>query len=110
MVKQLALNCTLQNHAGNDMKLLLSNEHSQLLNPGSQTRLQEALSEYLGDKIKLSIELGQGEAETPAQTEARKTAEKQQAAEQSIDQDPVVQALRDNFGAQVMPNSVKPDS
>ncbi|MDH5472901.1 MAG: DNA polymerase III subunit gamma/tau [Gammaproteobacteria bacterium] len=109
MVKQLALNCTLQNYTGSEMNLLLSDEHGQLLNTNSQTRLQEALSEYLRDKIKLTISLGQGESETPAQAEVRKAAEKQQAAEQAIDQDPVVQALRDNFGAQVMPNSVKPN-
>ncbi|MCW8909902.1 MAG: DNA polymerase III subunit gamma/tau [Gammaproteobacteria bacterium] len=110
MVKQLALNCTLQNYSGNNMHLLLSEEHGQLLNAASQNRLQDALSEYLRDTIKLTITLGQAAVETPAQADARKVAEKQRAAEQAIDQDPVVQALRDNFGAQVMPNSVKPGS
>ena len=108
MVKQLAVNCVLQNRNGNEMQLVLNQEHSQLLNPGLQGKLQEALSNYLGEKIKLEVSLGEATAESPAQTAARNVAEKQQAAEQSIEQDPMVQALKDNFGAEVVPNSVRP--
>jgi len=108
MVKQLAINCVLQNRNGSEMQLLLNQEHNQLLNPGSQGKLQESLSNYLGEKIKLEVSLGESSTESPAQTVARNVAEKQQAAEQSVDQDPVVQALKDNFGAEVVPNSVRP--
>ncbi len=108
MVKQLAVNCVLQNRNGNEMQLLLNQEHSQLVNPGLQGKLQEALSNYLSEKIKLEISIGEATTESPAQTAARNVAEKQQAAEQSIEQDPMVQALKDNFGAEVVPNSVRP--
>jgi DNA polymerase-3 subunit gamma/tau len=108
MVKQLAVNCTLEQHSGNDMQLVLNREFSQLLNPNLQNKLQDALSDFLGDRVKLNITLGQPSGETPAQTVARNVAEKQQAAEQSIEQDPVVQALKDNFDAVVVPNSVRP--
>ncbi len=73
-----------------------------------QKKLQEALSNYLGEKIKLEISVGEATTESPAQTAARNVAEKQQAAEQSIEQDPMVQALKDNFGAEIVPNSVRP--
>jgi len=108
MVKQLAVNCTLEQHSGNDMQLVLNREFSQLLNPNLQNKLQDALSDFLGDRVKLNIVLGEATGETPAQTQARNVAEKQQAAEQSIDQDPVVQALKENFDAVVVPNSVRP--
>jgi DNA polymerase-3 subunit gamma/tau len=71
-------------------------------------KLQDALSEYLDEKIKLDISVGQTETETPAETSVRHESEKQQAAELSIEQDPVVQALKDNFDAVVVPNSVQP--
>ena len=108
MVKQLAVNCTLEQYSGNEMQLVLNQEFGQLLNPNLQNKLQDALGEFLGDRVKLSITLGKPETETPAMTAARNVAEKQQAAEQSIDQDPMVQALKDNFDAEVVPNSVRP--
>jgi DNA polymerase III subunit gamma/tau len=108
MVKQLAVNCVLENRNGSEMQLMLNQEHSQLVNPGLQSKLQDALSNYLGEKIKLDIILGTAATESPAQTTARNVVEKQQAAEQSVDQDPMVQALKDNFGAEVVPNSVRP--
>ena len=108
MVKQLAVNCVLESHQGNDMKLTLNREFGQLLNPSLQGKLQDALSSFLGDKVKLDISQGQAEVETPAQTSARNVAEKQLQAEQAINTDPVVQALKENFDASVVPNSVQP--
>ena len=108
MVKQLAVNCSLLSHSGSDMALQLNEEFSQLLNPNLQNKLQDALSEFLGDRVKLTITLGKPASETPAQTAARNVAERQQAAEQSIDEDPVVKALKENFDAEVVPNSVRP--
>lgn len=108
MVSQLAANCVLEKRDGNEMHLVLNDAHSQLLNPNLQTKLQDALAAFLGEKVKLNITVGQAEVETPAQTVARNEVEKQQAAELEIDQDPVVQALKDNFGAEVVPNSVRP--
>lgn len=108
MVKQLAVNCVLESHQGNDMKLTLNKEFGQLLNPSLQGKLQDALSSFLGDKVKLDISQGQAEVETPAQTSARNVAEKQKQAEQAINTDPVVQALKENFDASVVPNSVQP--
>lgn len=108
MVKQLAVNCVLQLHNGNDMQLVLNHEYSQLLNSSLQAKLQDALSAFLGDKIKLNIVLGEPDTESPAQTQARNVAEKQQQAEQSIDDDPTVRALKENFDAEIVPNSVRP--
>ncbi|MDH5485659.1 MAG: DNA polymerase III subunit gamma/tau, partial [Gammaproteobacteria bacterium] len=108
MVKQLAVNCVLQSRNGNEINLQLSEERSQLLNPSMHAKLQDALGDYLDEKIKLDISVGQTETETPAETIVRHETEKQQAAELSIEQDPVVQALKDNFDAVVVPNSVQP--
>jgi len=47
MVKQLALNCTLQEKSATDVKLLLSRENEQLLNPAMHKKLQEALCSSL---------------------------------------------------------------
>jgi len=108
MVKQLAVNCTLQEKSSSEVKLILNRENEQLLNPAMQKKLEEALCTSLQQKLKLYIELGDQQVESPAKTTARNTAERQQMAEDSIQQDPMVQALKENFNAEVVPNSVKP--
>ena len=107
MVRQLAVNCVLQNYSGNEINLLLNQEHKNLLNAGMQSKLQELLSNWLGAKIRLQIDIGAVASETPAQTSQRNVTEKQQAALQSIAQDPLVQALKENFGAELVPNSIR---
>jgi len=108
MVKQLAVNCTLLEKSSSEVKLILNKENQQLLNPAMQKKLEEALCASLQQKLKLYIELGDQQVESPAKTTARNTAERQQMAEDSIQQDPMVQALKENFNAEVVPNSVKP--
>jgi len=108
MVKQLAVNCTLKEKNSSEVRLTLSQENEQLLNPALQSKLEEALGNSLQQKLKLHIELGVSAVESPAQTQARNQAERQQSAEESIQQDPMVQALKENFNAEVVPNSVKP--
>jgi len=108
MVKQLAVNCTLKEKSATEVQLILSKEKEQLLTPGLQAKLQDALCNGLQQTLKLKITLGVSDTESPAQTEARNQAERQQSAEESIQQDPMVQALKENFNAQLVPNSVKP--
>lgn len=108
MVKQLAVNCTLQTKSSTEVKLTLNKDNEQLLNPALQKKLEEAMCNSLQQKLKLSIELGDLQIESPAQTQARNQSERQQSAEDTINQDPMVQALKENFNAQVVPNSVKP--
>lgn len=107
MVKQLAVNCVLGSRESGKVQLILGSDHGQLLNPALQGKLQEALSDAFAEKIKLNIVVGKAQTESPAQTTQRNKQEKQQAAEQDIEQDPMVQALKENFGAQVVPNSVR---
>ena len=108
MVKQLAVNCTLQRKSENEVILVLSKSNEQLLNQMLHKKLEEALCSTLQQKLKLHIELGEQQVESPAKTTERNQAERQQSAEESIHQDPMVQALKENFNAEVVPNSVKP--
>jgi DNA polymerase-3 subunit gamma/tau len=109
MVKQLAANCLLQQQDGNTIVLTLDDGHRQLLNSKAEKRLQQALGEYFDADIRLVIELGKpAAAETPAQAEAREKDQRQVQAEQSIEEDGFVQAMKQNFNAEVVPGSVRP--
>jgi DNA polymerase III subunit gamma/tau len=49
-----------------------------------------------------------GDEDTPARRQAQASDERLRAAEQAIESDPAVRAMREVFGATVQPGSVKP--
>ena len=59
-------------------------------------------------ELRIRIELGTPDEETPAQKRNRQDEERQEAAEKSIESDPNVMAVRKAFDATVDPASIKP--
>jgi len=104
----LASNCTLRRRAGSEVELRLSPQHEDLRTENAEHRLQEALSSYLGEPIRLRIEVAEADEETPAQRQQRVGEQEQAAAREAIDRDSVVRALKETFGAEVVEGSVKP--
>ena len=79
---------------------------SESLNQGTaRDRLQTALN-AAGFDVKLAIEIGKV-TDSPAQRNAADLAEKQMAAEDLIRSDPMVQAMVQNFGAKIVPGTIK---
>ncbi|MNF04120.1 DNA polymerase III subunits gamma and tau [compost metagenome] len=56
----------------------------------------------------MSIELIRPEQETPAQAASRKRAERQGEAEASIQADPLIQQMIQQFGAMVRHDTIEP--
>ncbi len=108
MTRALAVHCDWGGRRGDVARLRIDAGHRHLLNPGVQERLESALGEYLGAAVRLAIDLGGVEAEIPAEAEGRTAAGRQRAAEAAIESDPNITALRETFGAEVVPNSIKP--
>jgi DNA polymerase-3 subunit gamma/tau len=106
MVQQLAVHCTLISRDDKKWSLLLGNENKQLHSEKFENRLREALQSYLNSDIKLEIEVGKQQGETPAMQTERKKDERQQSAETDVASDTVVQSLQERFGATVQ--AVKP--
>jgi DNA polymerase-3 subunit gamma/tau len=84
---------------------LLRIERESLSQSGSREKLQLAL-ETLGHSVRLSIEIGPA-SDTPAKRIAAATAERQRMAQDIITQDAYVQQLMRDFGAKIVPGSVK---
>ena len=79
---------------------------SESLNQGvARERLQTALHDA-GHPVKLVVEIGKV-SDSPAQRNAVALAEKQKAAEDLIHSDPLVQAMVQDFGAKIVPGSIK---
>ncbi|MDD1632301.1 MAG: DNA polymerase III subunit gamma/tau, partial [Methylococcaceae bacterium] len=108
IAQQLAANCSLQKREDDAIYLMLDAAHSQLHSKQQEERLQQALQEHFGTPLRLVLQVGAPENETPAQRQAREAAERQQAAQQAIEQDPGVRALQDAFNARIQPDTVRP--
>ncbi|MBD8898207.1 DNA polymerase III subunit gamma/tau [Rhodanobacter sp. DHG33] len=106
----LAQNAVLRERDGNTLVLALQPAHMGMAVEPMLSQMEERISGALGERIKLRfVDIDKSAAAaTPAAraTQARDAA--QAAAEQSIADDPFVQSMKRDFGARVVPQSVKP--
>ena len=82
-------------------------ERESLSQPAAREKLQAALQTSLADSsVRLVVEIGVA-ADTPARRNAAALAERQRAAEALIHGDPFVQDLIRDWGAKIVPGSIK---
>jgi len=74
----------------------------------SRVRLQTVLCEHYGQSLRLEVVVGETGDATAHAVAQQERAARQQAAEDAVAADPFVQALVSNFGARVMPGSIRP--
>jgi DNA polymerase-3 subunit gamma/tau len=104
LVRELALQSQL---VGRDEgHWMLRVERESLNQPTSRERLQNAL-QAAGHAVKLGIEVGTV-TDSPARRNAAAAERRQRAAEEAIQADPFVQDMMRDFGAKIVPGSVKP--
>lgn len=108
LTKELANNCVIKSHDENKIVLSLSPTLEHLLNKSQQNRIELALKSKFGEDLSLEIILEDSENETPAETNARLQREKLKAAQNSINNDPVVQSLLDTFNGTIDQDSIQP--
>ena len=78
-----------------------------LLSAGSKDKLTTALTENLGKPVRLDTEIG-ATTQTAHAADVAGEAERQRHAEQTLQEDPFVQTLMKEFGATIVPGSVRP--
>jgi DNA polymerase-3 subunit gamma/tau len=104
LVRELALQAQLV--ARDEGHWMLRVERESLNQPVSRERLKAALH-AAGHQVDLSVEVGPI-TDSPARRNAVAAAQRQQAAEQIILNDPFVQQMQRDFGAKIVPGSIKP--
>jgi DNA polymerase-3 subunit gamma/tau len=107
MARMLADNCEFRSLDGDRLELAVPEEHKHLLEKVYTDKLQAALAEYFGRKLRLRISTG-GTGNTPARIEGQERQAKLAKAIESIDADPFVRDLVENFDARVKDSSIKP--
>jgi DNA polymerase-3 subunit gamma/tau len=104
MVRELALQSQLI--ARDTDQWLLRLERESLNQPATRDRLTAALA-AAGFPVKLAVEVGRV-TDSPSRRNAAASAEKQLAAEKIITNHPFVQSMVQNFGAKIVPGSLRP--
>lgn len=107
LARTLALNCELASFDDNNINLTVPESEKHLLDATYQDKLSAAIQQHFGRKIKLNLTAG-GTGNTPAKQIFEEKAAVQSQAVSAIEQDPFVQALVSDFGAHVIPSSIKP--
>ncbi len=108
MAMMLAQHCELKGMENDNFMLTLPPAHKHLGEKPYQEKLKNSLTEYFGRPIKLNIELGVTTGPTPVQISQNQKAEREQRAIESIEQDPFVRELVEQFDAKVIESTIKP--
>ncbi|CAN7513630.1 DNA polymerase III subunit gamma/tau [Acidovorax sp. LjRoot38] len=104
LVRELALQSQLVARDGGHW--LLRVERESLNQPTARERLRAAL-EAAGHATQISVEVGHV-IDSPARRNAAAAAERQRRAEEIVNNDPYVQSLVRDYGARIVPGSIKP--
>ena len=106
LTRELALQSQLYGQSGGVWQLRV--ERESLSQGAAREKLQLALQTALGDgALKLSVEIGPV-TDSPARRNAAAMAERQRMAEETIQSDPFVQDMIREWGAKIVPGSIKP--
>ncbi|NOT11371.1 MAG: DNA polymerase III subunit gamma/tau [Methylococcaceae bacterium] len=108
LTKELANNCVLKNIDEKVCTLVLDPGLNHLITSRAQENLQRALQTYQGASLKLTIISEKPTADTPAALVTKEREDRQQAAIDAIHSDETIQALKEQFGARIIPGTIEP--
>ncbi len=106
MAKMLAHHCALTSFENGKMEFSVPPAHRHLLDRSYQDRVKASILEYLGRPVEVSFSVGEGI--TPAKVEVDQKEARQMEAVASIEQDPGVRRLVENYDAKLIESSIKP--
>jgi DNA polymerase-3 subunit gamma/tau len=110
VTRTLAANCVIGSADDAGCVLVLNEHHASLWNKTHEARIGKALTKLLGRDIKLRIEVGVTDSETPAQAQERRAREQREQAIDAIENDANVQRLIETFDGKLNVDSIVPRS
>ena len=108
VTRTIGSHCEYMAHSSGRIDLRLDEQRSTLYNDTHRERIEKALSDYFDQPMRLQVEVGVVQTETPAAWRERKISERLQEAKSSIYSDAKVQSLIDQFSAVVLDDSIQP--
>jgi DNA polymerase III subunit gamma/tau len=108
MARQFALNCVPAGFNGLVLNLQLDAAATDRRTRQIEDKLAQGLSKYFGREIRLNFESPQSGLNTPARQRSQEEQDRASQAAALFEQDSAVRGLRERFGAEIDPSSVKP--
>ena len=106
--RQLASHCVLIGRDGARVRLALDPRSRAMRTGALEEKLAQALSRHYGETVRLEFVVAPETGETPAQAQQRAEREQADAARQAFESDPGVRGFREQFAAEVMPETIRP--
>jgi DNA polymerase-3 subunit gamma/tau len=107
MARMLAQHSELVRYEGDRLELSVPEAHRHLLEKPYRDKLQAALEQHYGRKLRIEFTLGASTGNTPAEREDQERQVRQQRAIEAIEGDPFVRELVENFDARVSDESIR---
>ncbi|MDR3412178.1 MAG: DNA polymerase III subunit gamma/tau [Formivibrio sp.] len=104
----LAQHAELVSFDVDNIHLRVATEHRAVATRDYLDKLKDALSAHFSHAINLKVDIADAVDHTPAAQAQRERDARQQEANHAIQNDPFVQAVVRDFGATVVPDSIKP--
>lgn len=108
MAKMLAQYSEAKMISANQIELCIPDVHKHLLEKRYQDKIQTALEAYFAKPIAVIFSIGSITGMTPAALKQHEETEKQAQAIATIEKDPIVQELIEQFDAKLIVSSIKP--
>ncbi|PWT72793.1 MAG: DNA polymerase III subunit gamma/tau [Proteobacteria bacterium] len=108
MARMLAQHTELIRQDEDHIELKIPEAHKHLLDKSYRDKLQGALEEHFGRRLRVEFALGTATGNTPAEREDEQRRARQQRAIEAIDSDPFVRELVESFDGRVADDSVRP--
>ena len=108
MAGMLAKQCAFQSFRGGILELTLPTAQKHLSEKAFQEKLKSELLPHFGANLRVNIRIGDVAGKSLAATEDRERSDRQVAAEAAILADPFINNLKQDFGAEVVPSSIRP--
>lgn len=103
----LAQHAVPKSFAGDVLTLALKPEHAIFCSDAVCKQLQDQLGAATGHSLRVRI-VHEAVAETPAMHAAKVRSDDQASAQRALAEDPIIQNMQRQLGAEIIPNSIRP--
>ena len=106
--RQLASHCLLIERTAGLVRLALDSRVALVPTATQIDKIAQALSRHHGQSLRVTIERDTVAGESPARERERQAAERMAQAHETFAADPLVQAMQQQLGANIQPDSIRP--
>jgi DNA polymerase-3 subunit gamma/tau len=107
LAQNAAENAEMLSKSGREIVLRVAKGHQSLFTPNVTQRIEQALTTYYQETIKIIFDFNADVQATPAQKKYIANTLNQKEAEESLLQDPFLNEIKQEFSAEVVKNSIE---